>query len=160
MAERRIWLCVPPVTLGVIDHAVTLAGQPRAYWGGGFHEARELAPHGYWLLSQHPIVFLSVGAVWLAACVTLVYLLPRRAALAASLAVVIGHAWGIGTWLPLLCYPNGYWLCLGFFLLTSALVVFAWERAHSFLPSPRAAASDPAPERRSDSWATQARTHF
>jgi hypothetical protein len=159
MTPRRFWLCLPPVLLGLGDHAITLAGQPASYWNNGFVETRELAPHGSWLLQRHPGWFLMFGLIWLGLCILLIRFLPRRAALAVSLAVVIGHAWGIGTWLPFLFGIPGYWLCMGFFLLTAGLVVYAWERAHGPSQTPVVAAHPRLPTRSTRTWPAPATTH-
>src|SRR5262245_55985350 len=102
LLKSRAWMSLPAVVLCAADHMVTLCGQPSIYWRSGFRLPRELAPHGRWLLQQHPLIFISFGLFWMALYATLILFLPRKAGMVVSLAIVIGHCWGIGTWLPVL----------------------------------------------------------
>jgi hypothetical protein len=111
----------------LLDYLVTLWGQPVGYWLGDYEQVRELAPHGMWILRQHPAWFVLLGAAANGVAVVAILRLPRPLALGLALALVMGHAWGIGTWLPMLCYPHGYWACLLLFVASSGAVVAALE---------------------------------
>ncbi|GEM_PF-5591014 len=36
--RRRLWLCLPPLVMCLIDDAITLRAQPDVYWSGLWHE--------------------------------------------------------------------------------------------------------------------------
>lgn len=123
---RKLWLCLPPALLCLIDHAVTLWGQPESYWRESFREPREGSPHGYLLLQAHPAMFCAAGVLWILAYSAIILVLPRRWSLVAMQAMVLGHAWGAGTWI-LQWEPWGYWICLCLFGAIAVVVVRCWE---------------------------------
>ncbi|MBX6314677.1 MAG: hypothetical protein IRY99_17445 [Isosphaeraceae bacterium] len=129
--RARLWLCFPPVVLCLLDHALTIWGQPPWYWQSRFAFPAEEAPHGRWLLQQHPALFAGGSLIWCLAYAGAILLLPRRAALTVALALVIGHTWGSATWLVswLTYRSSGYWLSLLLFLSSAALFVVALERS-------------------------------
>lgn len=128
MSKTKCWYCLAPAALCVLDHALTIWGQPDWYWAYGYRGAVEAAPHGQWLLERHPIAFVAFGLAMVALYSTAILLLPRRGARIVALALVIGHSWGAATWLvSYLVY--GYWLSLGFFLVVSIVLLWSWERA-------------------------------
>ena len=44
MNRHRLWLCLPPITLFIVDMTLTLYGQPDAYWAGKYSHALEGSP--------------------------------------------------------------------------------------------------------------------
>lgn len=80
-----------------------------------------------WLLQQHPLAFEAGIAVWILFFCSLIFALPRRAAMTVSIAIVLGHTWGTASWL---CWrvPHGYWITLGLFLASAMLIVWTWEK--------------------------------
>jgi hypothetical protein len=127
MRSRRLWLCVAPVLLCLVDGTITLAGQPERYWAGDYGYAAEGNPLFYRLLAQHPAAF-AVGVLgWAAAFTLFLLVVPRRVALAAGIAISLGHTWGIATWLYM-SGPHGYWWITVLFALTGVLVAATWEK--------------------------------
>src|SRR5687768_9582319 len=121
MPTPKLWLCVPPVALCLIDHTVTMTYQPASYWAGDYATAREANEGLCWLMRQHPLAINVAFVGWLGLIAGVVLALPRRPALLVALTVTIGHTFGAGTWLH---YHEaaGYWLSLGLCLLSAALV--------------------------------------
>jgi hypothetical protein len=131
MHWRKLWLCLPPTLLALLDHALTLFFQPDTYWAGDFSTAKEANPHASWLMQTHPIA-IEVGFVaWLALVWSLILILPRRLALALSLGVTMGHTMGTASWLPGRV-PAAYWLSVALCSASAVLVVLAWDVAGSF----------------------------
>jgi hypothetical protein len=122
----RLWLCLPPVALCLIDHALTMGSQPAAYWAGDYAAAREANEGLCWLMRQHPLAIHAALFAWLGLVGALVLALPRRPALLLALAVTIGHTFGAATWLHH-TVTAGYWLAIGLCLVSAALVVVAVE---------------------------------
>jgi hypothetical protein len=120
--RKKLWLCLPPLVLCLADQIVTLRAQPQEYWTGLYHMAQEGAPHGYWLFSQHPLAYIAAAAGYMVAFSLVILALPRRLAETASIALVLGHAWGTATWLY---HDLSYWCVLLLYFLSAALIVFA-----------------------------------
>ncbi len=64
MWKRRIWLCVPPFVLCMLDQSITLFGQSAEYWAGNRSVANEANPWFLWLLRQHPLAFEAGIVAW------------------------------------------------------------------------------------------------
>lgn len=127
MKRRKVWLCVPPFVLCMLDQGITLYGQGPEYWRGNRSVAAEGNPWFYWLLLQHPLAFEAGILAWVAVFCVVILALPRRAAMTLSIAIVIGHTWGTATWLCYL-FPLGYWFALALFLASAIVIVATWER--------------------------------
>ena len=127
ISAKRLWLCIPPFLMCMLDQGITLWGQSSGYWAGQRHLANEANPVFHWLLRIHPLAFEAGIFAWVLVFSSAIVFLPRRAAMAVSIAVVTGHAVGATTWL-LFYVPGGYWLSVGLALLTGTLVVVTWER--------------------------------
>lgn len=94
--------------------ALTLIGQGPNYWSGYRGRPNEANPAAWPLLRYHPLAFLAGGIGWVVAFCLLILILPRRLSLWAWLAVVMGHTWGMTTWVRTLCDESvSYWMCLG-----------------------------------------------
>jgi len=129
MWNRKLWLCLPPTVLCLIDHMVTLWFQPAEYWRGSYGAAQEMNPQFLWLLQLHPLAGEAGLVGWVLFFCGLIAALPWRAALLFSLALTFGHTWGAGTWISYHLLPLGYWLTLGLCLLSAVLVVMSIEGA-------------------------------
>jgi hypothetical protein len=99
MPRRRVVFCVGPVLAGLLDLALTLHGQPAAYWYGDYEQVLELNPLGSWLLQGHPLLFAAGVLLWLAAVVVLILRLPRHFALPLAFVVQAAHTLGAASWL-------------------------------------------------------------
>ncbi|TET48846.1 MAG: hypothetical protein E3J64_10445 [Anaerolineales bacterium] len=128
MKRGRVWLCLPPVLAGLVDLAVTLLGQPAAYWEGNLWAAREGAPHGMWLFNQHQLAFPLAFAGWIVIYCAAIVLLPRRLVRVAAVAVTVGHVSGANSWLRNLA---GYWFTILADVTAAAIVTFALGREES-----------------------------
>ena len=99
MWQGRVWLCVGPVLLCLLDGGLTLQGQPDVYWAGHYEHASELNPLGRWPLERHPLLFAAALLCWVVLfCASLFYLSDPWAR-PASLAVQFGHTVGAASWL-------------------------------------------------------------
>jgi hypothetical protein len=128
MAWRKLWLCLPPVLLGLVDDGITLWFQRSEYWAGDYSAALEANPHAFWLMQRHPLVYQVAFVAYLAVVCVLTLKLPRRLSLILSLGVTIGHTWGATTWLPERV-PEDYWISIALCALAAILVVLSWEAA-------------------------------
>lgn len=127
MTRRKIWLCVPPFALCMLDQGITLLGQRSEYWAGDYSVANEGNPWFLWLLRQHPLAFEAGIAAWVSVFCVVILTLPRRAAMTISIAIVLGHTWGTATWM-LHVLPYGYWIALSLFLVSAIIIVLTWDR--------------------------------
>lgn len=98
MRRPRLWLCLPPMVLCLLDGTVTLYGQPTAYWTDGYTTVREGNPLAAWLLTIHPLAFAASAVPYLLLVFTFIWLLPWRGALAVSILVSLAHLVGLATW--------------------------------------------------------------
>ena len=138
MKRGRGWLCLPPMLAGLVDLAVTLLGQPAAYWEGNLGAAREGAPHGMWLFHQHYLAFPLAFAGWIAIYCAAILLLPRGLARLTAVAVTIGHASAGNSWLS---YHAGYWATIVADIVYGAVTVLALEKERRRLGDPPLPAS-------------------
>jgi hypothetical protein len=123
---QRIRLGVGPVLLCLLDTALTLAGQPAAYWAGDHPAACEANPVAAWLLRAHPGAFLSGVAGLLVLYVVLIERLPPSLARVAVFVIVFLHALGASSWL----LPHGFAGLLaaaGLLAVSSWLVGWSWR---------------------------------
>jgi uncharacterized membrane protein len=123
----KLWLCVMPAGLFLFDVALTLIGQPSAYWAGDYALAHEASPPGRWLLAHHPAAFIGAAIVWTTLLSLAIAYLPKTLSKIVALSFVIGHAWGASSWFWGVL-KLGYWADLLFFALAAAGVVLTWER--------------------------------
>jgi hypothetical protein len=134
--RRKLWLCLPPVLFCVADVVVTLAEQPPAYWAGSFADAHEGAPQGEWLLRLHPLAYVAAAVLYVAVIVLLVLALPRLLARATAAAFLLGHAWGISTWVEADRPDDGYWIVVALFVIAAGLLVISLELSDAPRPVP------------------------
>jgi hypothetical protein len=121
--RRAVGLCGPAVLLSLADWALTLAGQPAAYWAGDYSRAYELSPTFHWLLAAHPALFLAGVLAWVGVFAALILLLPDPPAAMLSVAVAFGHTNGAASWVMHRSeYP--YQTRIALVCLTSALAGF------------------------------------
>lgn len=97
--RRLIGLCVVPVVLAVLDGAVTLVGQPEAYWAGDHSRVLEGTPGFRILLTYGPAAYITGLTVWVLAFVGMILLLPSTLALAVCLMFSLGHTIGAFSWI-------------------------------------------------------------
>jgi hypothetical protein len=125
MRRERLWLCVAPIVLYLLDNSLTLLGQPADYWDN-YSRYSEFNPVAAWALEWHPIVFVIESLIWMVTFCLLIVILPNRLAQVLSLALTMGNATGSGHWLTSWV---GYWAYPVLFLSTAALVIWTWEMA-------------------------------
>jgi len=126
---RGIWLIIPPTVLCLLDFGLTLYGQSGAYWSGSYQDVNELSPSFGYYLSIHPLAFLGAMVLWIAIFSAAIVLLPEMFAMAAAIAIVIGHMAGAASWLAFRF--NNYQACNALFLVTSFVVVLAFKRGQT-----------------------------
>jgi hypothetical protein len=110
---------LPPLALLSADVALTLQGQPAAYWAGEPACAREGNPLARWFLLHGPAAFVAAAVCWGAAISAALLAWRHPLAPFLALAVTVGHAAGAASWLPRFGWPG---------LLGVAAVVLAADR--------------------------------
>src|SRR5262249_7791876 len=133
----RFWLWIAPVLLCLLDQALTLCGQPSAYWAGDYNKADEGNPIARWCLEQHPAVFAAETILWIALFGSLVAVLPWQLAKTVSLGVALGHIVGSDMWIW--WRLEQYWLSPVLVLSSAGLIVWTWEQAGGVRECRRAA---------------------
>lgn len=126
--RARLWLLLPTVCLYAGDLALTLAGQPEAYWVGDYSTAEEYNPVAYPLLVRHPALFLAGAIVWLAVFATVVLCWHHPLAAWLAIGVALGSALGGSTWFAR--HGTMGWLLAVVYLSAAAFLSRAcWRRA-------------------------------
>jgi len=125
--KRRLLLCIAPISLCLLDHAVTLIGQSPLYWRGNYAVAEEGNSLFLRFLQKHPLVFEAGVLAWILFFCAVICFVPRRAALAVSAAIVLGHAWGTSTWIYYR-WAHGYWIVIGLYFASGIIMAYTWDR--------------------------------
>ena len=128
MERRRLWLCVAPLSLFLIDISLTLWGQPADYWAGSFHAAREESPEVRRVMQIHPNLLYLMIAVWTGVVVALVMLLPHLLAEHFSAAVTIGHTIGAASWIQI-HFSHSYQLKMALAMACTGLLLTSLNAA-------------------------------
>jgi hypothetical protein len=126
MSKNRIWLCLGPTLLCLLDGCLTLYGQPAAYWQGSTHLAEELNPLGLWALERHPLCFTAVLLCWIGAFATIILSLPLGVAVACSFLIQLGHTVGAALWV---IREFGWIACIPLLLASSVALEMTWKKA-------------------------------
>ncbi len=124
---KRLWLCICPVAVCVLDQVITLWRQPPGYLQGDYALAKEASPPFKWLLQVHPMAYVAGAAVGLGLYVAILMLTPRRFAMTAAIIIILGHSWGTATWL-ISGVTHGYWVAMALFVVSGILVTVTWEK--------------------------------
>ena len=124
---RRWWRYALPAFFVALDAAVTLAGQPDAYWTGGYEQVNEISPHFAFLLRVHPLALVAGNVLWIGAFSLAIALLPRVPSLAVSLGFAVAHAANAFNWLLYHFEVMGYWLNALYFGVLGVLLASAVE---------------------------------
>jgi len=85
------------------DVALTLAGQPAAYWDGDRDAVREANPVWWYFLNLGPAPFLAAALSWALAFTAILILWRHSWTRVMAFLLTLGHAIGAGTWL----WPHG-----------------------------------------------------
>ncbi len=125
---RRLWLCICPAAVCVLDQAITLWSQPAGYHQGNYALAVEASPPFKWLLRQHPLAYVGGAAAGLGVYMAILLLSPRRFAMTASIVIILGHSWGTATWL-IRHVGHGYWLAMALFVVSGILIMVTWDKS-------------------------------
>lgn len=134
MRNRFILAVIFPL---VIDHIVTVIGQPDIYWTN-YYFANEGSPFKF-LLQHNPISFLLWGTVYAIAMIFILKKLPAKLSLFCGLIIYTGHVWGSSSWISkLLSMINSnidYWYAtIGYFIITSLILSWGllyWHKKES-----------------------------
>ncbi len=105
----------------VIDHIVTLLGQPSEYWQN-YAKSNEAAL--ITLLGHGPIIFIIGSIVYISILAFLLFKLPSKYSLPLGIFAFVGHAWGSASWIPGILYShninaNEWVVSLVYFLVLS-----------------------------------------
>ena len=123
---RTIFLSFGPVLFSLGDAAITLGGQPPAYWRNDFENALESNPIGWWFLAIHPLLFVAAILAWISCFTLAIHLLKEPYDRYVSLFVAFSHAFGISTWL----FPTrfGTISVVAVFVLLRIALIPAWDK--------------------------------
>lgn len=126
---RRLVLVVPGLVIAQLDAAITLYGQPALYWSGDRLAANEASPTFFWLLTIHPAAFEVGVLAWLSMFAAAIVLTGELVATVLAIAVALGHAFGIATWL--MFRFDAYQAVNGLMLFTAVLLGVSIHIAHN-----------------------------
>ena len=124
---NKLWLCLPFILVSLCDGSITLHGQSALYWSGNYHLSDESFPAFNWALQQGPWVFILQSLLWIAFFSALILFLPDFVSEALSLALTMGHTWGVMTWLVYNLQLN-YLLCLLYFGLIAIIYTYCYRQ--------------------------------
>lgn len=128
-ARNALWLLVPPTAVCLLDFGLTLAGQSSVYWGGDYTAVNEVSPSFAYYLTVHPLAAVAAGLLWITFFSAIILLLPETLALIVAIAILFGHTFGALSWL--MFRFHSYQASNLLFLVSSALVVFAFKKGQS-----------------------------
>jgi hypothetical protein len=126
--RSHIWLCVAPLLFCLIDGAVTLHGQPAAYWAGQYDQAIEWNPLVRWFMVQHPLLLLLGACGRIFSFCALILLLPDNMARVVAFLVQLEHTIGAASWLTRFGMP-GWAGCVVLLLLSRVVLETTWRAA-------------------------------
>ena len=124
--KYRILICIGAVLFAVFDAFLTLDGQSAAYWSSGFESVEESNPIGYWFLKSSPSAFIVAIVCWMIAFVTLILTLPKKFSRFLAIAILIGHAFGVATWL--LKWEHGIFLAIASLIVMRLFAIPAFDK--------------------------------
>lgn len=96
--RRLLGLGLPCLLPWALDVALTLHGQPPAYWAGDYAQTTEGGAFYRRLYELHPAAAVGGHVLAFGLLVVLLVLLPERPAVALALAGAFGSTWGASTW--------------------------------------------------------------
>ena len=123
---NKLWLCAPFIIVVIIDSAATINGNLATDSFGSneiFPMFRNALDRGIW-------AYVAMLGIWIAVFTAIILFAPDILSEITSLSLVIGHAWGIMTWL-IYDLDIRYELTISFFLFCGALFVLCdrrWRR--------------------------------
>jgi hypothetical protein len=107
--RRLIGLGLPCLLPWMLDVALTLYGQPAAYWAGDYARTTEWAAFYRRLYAVHPAAGVGGHLLWVGLVGGLLVLLPEAPAVVFALAVAFGHTWGASTWVTAALVERAAW---------------------------------------------------
>ena len=126
--KSRLWLCLPVILTCLMDAAVTLSGQPAAYWTSSYRVVNEANPLSYWFLTMHPVVFVLYSIYVLLIVCLLIIALPEIASKTISVFYTIGSAKAIYYWMVGTLH-KGFWVSNLLLIIPAIVLVYAFEKA-------------------------------
>jgi hypothetical protein len=125
--RSRLWLLAPVAALCAADVALTLTGQPHAYWADDFGSAVEGNPLAAVVLRHSPGLFVGAAGCWLACLSVLIVFGPPRLAAWVAVVFAAAHAVGGASWL--LASDARHVLATGAYLAAAAVAAsWCWSR--------------------------------
>jgi hypothetical protein len=124
----RLWLCLPPAALAVLDGILTLCGQSSDYWSGDFSAVCESNPLAWVFLRWHPLAFVLGLAAWTLAILFAGAAMPRLFAVPVLFTVFVVHSLGGASWL--VRYGGWGWvLGMGLLIAAERVLALTWRKA-------------------------------
>ena len=125
---RQLWLFAPAGLLLAADIALTLTGQPPAYWAGDYATAAEANPIAYPLLLRSPWLFVGGTFVWGLSLAAVILAWRHPAAAWVAVLAAVGHAIGGSSWL-VRWGPCGWGVAAGYLIFASQASRWCWRRS-------------------------------
>jgi hypothetical protein len=126
--KNRLWLCLPVILTCLMDVAITLSGQPAAYWISSYRVVNEANPLSYWFLTMHPLAFVLYSIYVLLIVSLLIIALPEIASKSISVFYTIGSAKAIYYWMVGTLH-QGFWVSNLLLIIPAIVLVYAFEKA-------------------------------
>ena len=124
--NKNIWYALPACIVCTADQVFTLIGQSKSYWKYDRSKANEANDLFNYLLQKGPWLFEFGIIIWMVLFTFLVMKTPPKIAKMISLSLIIGHSWGLSSWLQ---YKIGlsYYSILITFIFIAILTILCWE---------------------------------
>ena len=126
--KSRLWLCLPVILTCLMDVAITLSGQPAAYWISSYRVVNEANPVSYWFLTMHPLAFVLYSIYVLLIVSLLIIALPEIASKSISVFYTISSAKAIYYWMVGTLH-QGFWISNLLLIIPAIVLVYAFEKA-------------------------------
>jgi hypothetical protein len=126
--KSRLWLCLPVILTCLMDVAVTLSGQPAAYWISSYRVVNEANPVSYWFLTIHPLAFILYNIYELFVVSLLIIALPEIVSKLISVFYTIGSAKAVYYWMVGTLH-QGFWVSNLLLIIPAIVLVYAFEKA-------------------------------
>lgn len=124
--KNNIWYAIPACIVCTADQIFTLIGQSKNYWGEDRSQANEANDLFNYFLQISPWMFELGILIWMCLFTFTILKAPKRFAKIISLSLIIGHSWGLSSWLQY-DIRLSYYSILITFIFIATMTIFCWE---------------------------------
>ena len=133
--RSRLWLVVAPTAACGADVVMTLLGQSRTYWSGGFSDIVEFNPLARLLLGLHPSVFIAAACLSSLLVGAIIVWANRPLAVFCSFFVTFCHAVAAASWLLRSGSIAGIAGAIVLLVVAERVLSRTWDRAGPAAPT-------------------------